>query len=134
MSRVLGVDYGAKKIGFALSDEKGEIAFPKTVQPNVWKYVEEHVREAVLNQDVSEIVVGLPVGLNGQETELSEEVRRFVAKLQEIFKLPIHLENEVYTSAQVKTEVAAPNHSIDASSAALILQTFLDRRKERQTL
>lgn len=134
MSRILGIDYGTKKIGFAISDEGEKIAFPKTVQPNVWKYVVDYVREAVLEQNVSEIVVGLPVGLNGGETELSEEVRRFVAKLEEVFKLPIHLENEVYTSAQVKTQEAAPNHGIDASSAALILQTFLDRRKERQTL
>lgn len=128
MSRILGIDYGTKKVGFALSDEKQKIAFPKTVQPNVWKYVADYVREAVLNQGVSEIVVGLPVGLNGKETELSEEVRRFVARMEEIFKLPIHLENEVYTSAQVKTEEAAPDHKIDASSAALILQTFLDRK------
>src|SRR3989338_949514 len=129
MSRILGIDYGTKKIGFAFSDEAEKIAFPKTVQPNVWKYVEEFVREAVLNQGVSGIVVGLPVGLDGKETELSREVRQFMAKLEEIFKLPIHLENEVYSSAEVRTSGGAPEHKIDASSAALILQTYLDRRQ-----
>jgi len=133
MSRILGIDYGTKKIGFAFSDEAEKIAFPKTVQPNVWKYVEEFVREAVLNQGVSGIVVGLPVGLDGKETGISQEVRQFVAKLEEIFKLPIHLENEVYSSAGVRTSGGAPEHKIDASSAALILQTYLDRRQGQKS-
>ena len=129
MTRVLGIDYGTKKIGFALSDEGQKLAFPKTVQPNVWDYVRDAVREFILKENISEIVIGLPVGLNGQETELSDKVRAFAEKLKSEFALPIHFENEVYSSAQVKTEEAAPLHKIDASSAALILQTFLDRRQ-----
>lgn len=134
MARILGIDYGTKKIGFAFSDEEGRIAFPKTVQPNVWKYVSDYIRELILKEGVSEIVIGLPIGLDGKETELSREVRAFAEKLKESFKLPIHLENEVYSSAQVKTAEAAPDHKIDASSAALILQTFLDRRQDKQDL
>lgn len=128
--RILGIDYGTKKIGFALSDEGQKLAFPKTVQPNVWDYVREVVRDFILKENVSEIVIGLPVGLNGYETELSNEVRAFSEKLKVDFSLPIHFENEVYSSAQIKTEESAPNHQIDASSAALVLQTFLDRRKD----
>ena len=134
MARVLGIDYGTKKIGFALSDEGQKFAFPKTVQPNVWDYVRETIRDFILKENVSEIVLGLPVGLNGRETELSREVRKFSEKLKEVFKLPIHFENEVYSSAQVKTEGSAPEHKIDASSAALILQTFLDQRQNKQGL
>ena len=129
VARILGIDYGTKKIGFALSDEGQKLAFPKTVQPNVWKYVRDAVRDFILNENVSEIVIGLPVGLNVHETELSSEVRGFAEKLKGEFSLPIYFENEVYTSAQVKTEESAPGHKIDASSAALVLQTFLDRRR-----
>lgn len=132
--KILGIDYGTKKIGLALSDEGQKLAFPKTVQPNVWKYIRDAVRDFILEENVSEIVIGLPVGLNGQETELSREVRMFAEKLKEDFSLPIHFENEVYTSAQIKTEESAPAHQIDASSAALILQTFLERRKNKQDL
>lgn len=131
MTRILGIDYGTKKIGFALSDESQKIAFPKTVQPNVWDYVRDAIRDFILKENASEIVIGLPVGLDGKETELSGKVRKFVEKLKEIFKLPIHFENEVYTSAQVRTFESSPEHKIDASSAALILQTFLDRRRNK---
>ena len=127
--RILGIDYGTKKIGFALSDEEQKIAFPKTIQPNVWDYVRDALRGFVLKENVSEIVIGLPIGLNGQETELSREVVGFAEKLKGEFSLPIHFENEAYSSAQIKTEESAPDHKIDSSSAALILQTFLDRRQ-----
>lgn len=132
--RILGIDYGTKKIGFALSDEGQKLAFPKTVQPNVWKYIRDTVRGFILKENVSEIVIGLPVGLNGHETELSNEVRAFAKKLKGDFSLPVNLENEVYTSAQVKTEESASAYQIDASSAALILQTFLDRRRDKENL
>jgi len=134
MARILGIDYGTKKMGFALSDEEQKLAFPKTVQPNVWEYVRDAVRDFILNEGVGEIVIGLPVGLNGNETELSREVRDFAEKLKKELSLPIYFENEVYSSAQVKTEESAPNHQIDASSAALILQTFLDRRGGQEAL
>ena len=129
MPRALGIDYGTKKIGFALSDEEEKIAFPKTTQSNVWTYIRDYINEAILSDDVTEIVIGLPVGLDVKETELSAEVRTFAKRLGETFKVPIHLENEVYTSAAIKTSGAAPPHKIDASSAALILQTFLDRKR-----
>lgn len=118
-------------MGFAISDEGQKLAFPKTVQPNVWDYVRDAIRDFILKENVSEIVIGLPVGLNGNETELSREVVEFTEKLKKEFSLPIHFENEVYSSAQVKTEESAPDHKIDASSAALILQTFLDRRRSK---
>ncbi|MBI5787182.1 MAG: Holliday junction resolvase RuvX [Candidatus Niyogibacteria bacterium] len=133
MPRILGIDYGTKKIGFALSDDGEKIAFPKTVQPNIWDYVENQIRSYIQDESVSEIVVGLPVGLDGKETGLSEEVRQFTAKLKEIFRLPIHLENEVYSSAGVRTSGGAPEHKIDSSSAALILQTYLDRRQGQKS-
>ena len=83
----------------------------------------------ILKENISEIVIGLPVGLDGGETELSGEVRGFVEKLKKEFALPIHLENEVYSTAQARTMQGAAEDKIDAASAALILQTFLDRRR-----
>ena len=133
MSRVLGIDYGTKKIGFALSDEEQIIAFPMTVHLNVWKYIYIYISEVIVKEGVTEIVVGLPVGLDGKETELSKEVRVFAKKLGNTFNIPIRLENEVYSSAAIKTSGGAPLSKIDASSAALILQTFLDRRRKRNS-
>ncbi|MBI1956964.1 MAG: Holliday junction resolvase RuvX [Candidatus Niyogibacteria bacterium] len=143
MPRVLGVDYGTKKIGIAVSDEGQKIAFPRTVLPNEWVSVRDFLFQQVA-EGVSEIVLGLPVGLDGKETKLSGEVRRFAQKLGKEFGLPVHFENEVYSSAAVKTasgfRLAEAGYShakagearpknIDAASAAVILQSFLDRRK-----
>jgi putative holliday junction resolvase len=132
MPRILGIDYGTKKIGFALSDGGARIAFPKTVQPNVWSYVRAYISDLILKDDISEIVIGLPIGLDGKETELSAEVGKFAEKLKKEFVLPIHFENEVYSTAQARTFGGAPEDKIDAASAALILQTFLDRRSRAE--
>lgn len=128
MKKFLGIDYGTKKIGFALSDEEGKIAFPRDTNPNIWKHIHDYISKIITNESVTEIVIGLPIGLDGKETDLSREVRTFAKKLEGTFKLPVHFENEVYSSAAVKTAGAAPFEKIDASSAALILQTWLDRR------
>lgn len=127
MPRILGLDYGRKKIGLALSDPEGKIAFPKSVYPAKWPYIAEYLRDVIDKEDVGEIVIGLPLNLDGTENDISQEVVKFVENLKEYFKIPMHFESEVFTSAAVKTGGAAPSHKIDASAAALILQSYLDR-------
>lgn len=131
MSRILGIDYGEKKIGFSLSDEGQNIASPKTTQPNVWKYVKEYMEDLILKENISEIVVGLPLSLRGEETDFGKKVLIFVEKLKENFKLPINLENEIFTTQQAKSTESAPKEKLDASAAALILQTYLDKKKNK---
>ncbi|MBI2038716.1 MAG: Holliday junction resolvase RuvX [Candidatus Niyogibacteria bacterium] len=129
--RILGIDYGTKKLGFALSDEGLAIAFPKIVLPNDWPELKKFIGRFVADEGVSEIVIGLPVGLDGKETELSAEVRAFAQNLEKEFGLPVHFENEAYSSAAVRTATGEMQpKNIDAASAAVILQSFLDRRKD----
>ncbi len=130
MARILGIDYGTKKIGLALSDEEQKIAFPKTVLANEWDGLERLLGGLKSDEGVSEVVIGLPVGFDGKETALSRDVRAFADKMHQKFAFSIHFENEVYSSAAVKTASGdASPKAIDAASAALILQTFLDRRR-----
>lgn len=129
MKRILGIDYGTKKLGFALSDEEQTIAFPKAVVPNHWKEIQRAIGEFGV-ADIGEAVVGLPVGLDGQETPLSRDARAFAARIRDTFGFEIHFENEAYTSAAVKTASGETNpDQLDASAAAMILQSFLDRRR-----
>ncbi|PIR70264.1 MAG: Holliday junction resolvase RuvX [Candidatus Niyogibacteria bacterium CG10_big_fil_rev_8_21_14_0_10_42_19] len=131
MSRILGIDYGRMKIGIAVSDEGHKLAFPKTTHPNSWSLFLEFLKNLILKEDIIEIVVGLPAQLDGSGAELTPEVKDFAEKLKDSFRLPIHFENESFTSKAVESMGSAPAHRTDASAAALILQSFLDRRNQK---
>ena len=128
MPRVLGIDYGTKKIGIALSDEGKKMAFPKTVHPNNWKYFQPFLREFIVKEDVDELVVGLPTMLDGSDSNLTPEAKEFAEKIKNLTSMPVYFENEAFTSSAVESQGAAPHGKSDASAAALILQSFLDRR------
>ena len=128
MPRVLGIDYGTKKIGIALSDEGKKLAFPKTVHPNSWEYFSNFLRDFIIKEDIDEIVVGLPTLLDGKDSGLTPEAKEFARKIKDLTRMPVYFENEAFTSSAVDTQGAAPHGKSDASAAALILQSFLDRR------
>ncbi|MBI4114788.1 MAG: Holliday junction resolvase RuvX [Candidatus Niyogibacteria bacterium] len=127
MSKILGLDYGSKKVGVALSDDGQKVAFPKGVYPNVDPLIWEALANLMLQENVSAIVMGLPTALSGEDTETTKEARAFAENIKKHFRLPLRFEDESFTSKAVDTNGAAPPHKTDASAAALILQTFLDR-------
>ncbi|OGZ51311.1 MAG: hypothetical protein A3F26_02195 [Candidatus Ryanbacteria bacterium RIFCSPHIGHO2_12_FULL_47_12b] len=132
MNRVLGIDYGTSRIGLALSDERGKIAFPHKVIIVRKKLIGEIIkklREICIKESVSEIVVGLPRGLSGmQDTEMTKSVREFADALAALH-LPVHLEEEFLSTKEASRGPTAKSH-IDASAAAIILQSFLDSQKD----
>lgn len=132
MPRVLGIDYGTKKIGIALSDESKKLAFPKTVHPNSWEYFNNFLRDLIVKEDIDEIVVGLPAMLDGSDSTLTPEVKEFAERIKNLTSMPVHFENEAFTSSAVDSGGAAPHGKSDASAAALILQSFLDRRAPKE--
>lgn len=126
--RYLGIDYGTKRIGIALSDIGGRIAFPKKVIANRGeeKTVDE-IKTIFEQEKAAEIVVGLPVSLDGKETEITKEVRRFAEALGRSVRIPVRLENEMLTTRMVERAGVKKEH-VDEAAAALILQSFLDKR------
>ncbi|MES2344984.1 MAG: Holliday junction resolvase RuvX [Chlamydiota bacterium] len=134
--RIAGIDFGQKRIGIAVSDERQIFAQPlfcilaeKTVDATI-KLI--HVKLDIY-QPLEKIVIGLPLHLNGKESPLSIEVRAFAQKLEEIFQIPIILWDERLTSCQVERTLKEAEFSrkkrstlIDAMAAAAILQNFLD--------
>jgi putative Holliday junction resolvase len=131
MARYLGIDYGFRRVGLALSDERGFMAFPYGVldiagmKPD---NVIAHISELCKKEEVGTIVIGVPRGLASmQDTEMTDHAIRF-ADILKALNIPIVLEEEFLTSKQA-SHSPTPKKQIDASAAALILQSFLERKK-----
>jgi putative Holliday junction resolvase len=135
MGRVLGIDYGDSRIGLAMSDPLKIIASPfKTIRNEGNEKCLQVFQSLIKEKDVEAIVVGLPMGLKGQETAQTKKVREF-ADLLYALKLPIHLEDERLSSVSAKKSMIQQNiktgHNkglIDQRAAAIILQQFLDKQ------
>ncbi len=124
----LGIDFGTKNIGIAVSDEENRMAFPlKTVKKNdLFSFLEKIIKE----RNVEKIVVGIPLNLKMKKTNQTNLTFDFLKKLKKRFKIEVVLENEFYTSKQAeKITQDMKKKDIDAVSAALILQSHLDKIK-----
>ena len=128
--KILGIDYGTKRIGIAISDDTQSIAFPKAVLRNSHTLIGE-IRSTIESSRVGEIVVGQSLDKDMGENLLMEDIKRFVDLLEKEFNLPIYLEPEFFTSQEARKS-NVPKALIDASAAALILQRFLDKRKNER--
>ncbi len=125
----LGIDFGTKNIGVAISDDNNQIAFPlKTVQnKDFFKFLDSLLKE----RKIEKIVVGLPLSLKMQKTQQTDLTLNFFKRLKRKFKGEIVLENEFYTSRQADKLLGDYKKGmIDAVSAALILQSYLDKIKK----
>ena len=135
MGRVLGIDYGDSRIGLAMSDPLKIIASPfKTIRNEGNEKCLQVFQSLIKQKDVEAMVVGLPIGLKGQETVQTKKVREF-ANLLYALKLPIHLEDERLSSVSAEKSMIQQNiktgHNkglIDRRAAAIILQQFLDKQ------
>jgi putative Holliday junction resolvase len=138
MSRILALDYGARRIGIAVSDPTRTIASPlatltrRTGKRPPWPEIGRLIQE----QEATELVVGLPLTLQGDASEWTEEVREFGAHLERRFGLPVHWVDERLTSVLAERAVRGmglkrsereEKGRVDAAAAALILRAFLDR-------
>lgn len=143
--RFLGIDYGTKRIGLAISDENHKLAFPKEIvfnDLNTFKILAEIIK----TEKIAEIVVGESVDFSGKLNALSARIDVFILELEEKFKLPVYKQKEFLTSVEArrppngKAELSpSQSHSkvkqikrgrVDSSAAALILQRYLDKKNQ----
>jgi putative Holliday junction resolvase len=141
--RVLGIDYGQRRIGLALSDATGLLARPwKTIERvgNPAQVAASLSAEAVAlsreDDGLEAIVVGYPRRLNGQDNDQSAIVRELAEHLLRLSSLPLHLQDERLSSREAESRLARDERDwrkrkaqLDAASAAIILQDFLDGRR-----
>lgn len=125
MARIMGLDYGSKRVGVALTDEDGRVAFPKAVLPND-RFLVSALKELVDAYHVTEVVVGESRANTGEDNPVQRGVRALVRLLEADTGVTIHLEPEFYSSQEVRTHTGA--FRVDAEAAAVILNSFLTKR------
>jgi putative Holliday junction resolvase len=138
--RVLAIDVGARRVGLAISDASRTLARPlETITvagdadavERVARRIDELCRE---DDGIATIVVGLPSRLDGTPTPQTDVVRAFIARLQARTAVPIATEDERLTSVEAESRLALHEKDwrkrkaqLDAASAAVFLQDYLDR-------
>ncbi len=134
MGRILGIDHGDTRCGLALSDPLHIIASPfTTLRVQSEKQIIEDIKKVIIKNDVESAVVGLPIGMKGQETKQTKHVRAFAQSLQNE-GIIVYLEDERLTSVSAKRSLIEQNirtgqnkHRVDQTAAAILLQQFLDK-------
>lgn len=125
---LMGIDYGEKKIGLAVANEKAKIATPyKVLENKGFDFVVSEIKKICEVEDVGEIIVGLPISLSGEIGTQAKKVMEFVEFLKEKLPLSIKTEDERLTSAMVDKLAKEQKVERDAVAAMLILQNYLDK-------
>lgn len=141
MGRTMGLDVGERRIGVAISDPTGTIATPLTVITRRQLAADvQTVLDLARVHDVTEIVVGLPIGLRGKVGPQAESVRVFGEALARASAIPVHYQDERLTTVAAERALIESGMRrerrrewIDAVAAALLLQSYLDRQRRAQS-
>lgn len=138
--KYLGIDYGSKRVGIAVSDDEGNIAFPKVVIDNDSALL-EYITKVIENENITLVVVGESRDLEGKENPIMFEITHFIEQLKEKVSTPIHLEPEFLTTAEARRQPLSSDEprsrkkqkhkKTDASAAALILQSYINKVKNK---
>ena len=135
---VLGIDFGSKRMGHALTDMSCTIATPyKILYRREISADMAELRKIMAEKEIGAVVMGLPLQMNGEEGEIAAEVRKFAAILEENFKFPVLLWDERLSSSAMENflikeaDLSRKKRAkvLDASAAAYILQGALDALK-----
>ncbi|MBI5794129.1 Holliday junction resolvase RuvX [Candidatus Uhrbacteria bacterium] len=133
--RILGIDYGKKKIGLAFGDSVAHVAVPLTVIPNVGEETFVALAKKVAQEDIDLVVVGVPLSTGGHHgPEQLQITRAFIKALAGVLSVPVAEEDESYTSAEsirLQREEGAQAHE-DALAAMLIVQAYMDKLRSSE--
>ncbi len=137
--RYLGIDYGTKKVGLAVSDEAGTMGFPHGVFPTTPRLIDD-VLALIAQKDVGAVVIGESLDFKGKENPVAYEARAFGTQLERRIGIPVMYQPEVLTTQEARRnfegvrEPGSGNVAVDAQAAALILTSYLDTHAhERRT-
>src|SRR3989449_10899011 len=149
---ILAVDYGRARIGLALADSEMRMAQPLSTMERINRNEDmRRLRELVREQGIKQIVVGLPLRLDGTRGEMAEEVERFAQRLRKQIGVPVEMVDERLTSWEAerlleevqgrfihdekltgnkKPKNVQAKMTVDAMAAAVILKEYLDRQEQ----
>lgn len=128
--RILGIDYGDKKIGLAFGETEAGLAVPLDVVPNLGEATIRVFAEKVSAEDIDVIVVGVPLATGGHSSKQLEKTRAFIKALEAATAIPIVEEDESYTTAESIRLQREEGSDVaeDALAAMLIVQQYLNNR------
>lgn len=121
----LGIDYGTKRVGVAFSDETGKVAFPLVVLQNNDELLNNVVKLSK-EKKAERIIIGESKKMDGTPNTVMKEIEKFKTELGLLVSMPIVFEPEFWSSFQAE-RWQGKNDKLDASAAAIILQSYLDR-------
>lgn len=127
--RYLGLDYGTRRIGVALADSLTHVAVPRGIIKKDAR-VFDAIGMLCKQEEVSAVILGLPLTLRGEEGEMAREARNFGQQLSARLGVAVEFIDERLSSSGLRSRDV---QSVDAAAAAIILQVWLDRhRKEKK--
>ena len=125
--KYLGIDYGTKRVGVAISDDEGSFAFPKAIVETAGAL--DTIAAICTQEGVGAIVIGESLASNGAPNTLIDATQAFKAKLAMHTELPVFFVREDFSTVEAhRYQTKAGNR--DDSAAAIILQRFLDKQKK----
>ena len=136
--RYLGIDYGSKRVGIALSDEMGLMAFPHSILPNNLSLIEE-VSNICHKENITAIVLGESHDLSGARNKIMGSIEELKLNLEAETELPVYFQKEFLTTVEARGRSGkeinnakkvgkGKQASVDASAAALILARYLEKK------
>ena len=126
--RYLGIDYGHKNIGLAVSDPEGNFVYPYLVILNNKKTLET-IFAICQKEEVGEIVIGESLNFKGEPNPILEASKTFAESLRETTRLPVNFQIETYSSREAE-RIVGDDDNLDARAAAIILESYLAQRRK----
>lgn len=124
--KILGIDYGTKRVGLAISDETQTLARELNIlSPKEFWW---GIKDLIATEAIERIVIGLPLNMSGGSTQSTEAAQKFYDELQERFpEIPLEFMDERLSS--VMAESMGRKKDVDSLAAQIVLQNYLDRAK-----
>ncbi|MFP4455657.1 MAG: Holliday junction resolvase RuvX [Desulfonatronovibrio sp.] len=136
--RYLGIDFGIKRVGLAVSSTGSKMAFPlKTIFRTTRQALFEELVDLIGKEKIEAVVLGMPLGPEGEETYTARQAANFKKSLERRTHVPVYTVNEAYTSCEAQAVIKKQNLKpgrqkkiLDQVAAVLILETFLNQQKK----
>jgi putative Holliday junction resolvase len=130
---LIGIDYGMKRVGVAVSDDRGSIAFPVATFPND-RVLIPVLQALIRKENAYAVVIGDSRNSAGTENPVMVRAKRFATELQQAIPIVIHFEPEFYTSVEARKTLRHAQgkpgkQAVDAEAAAIILNSYISRKE-----
>jgi putative Holliday junction resolvase len=138
--RVMALDVGERRVGVAMSDLSQTLATPyTTLHAHPQAVLFQKIQQLIVKEEVVDLVIGLPISLNGQEGPQAQRIRQFIAAIATCVSVPLHTCDERYTTAEAQRVMIEAGlrpeqrkAKIDEVAASIILQDYLNQQQHNE--